>query len=114
MQTALIFRQFIDAPFHVEFDLHEWVPDTSFKWTTYDEVMSLIADLEHCGYESPAGTQKPWEPYSAVRERVTAVLSKYKSYDRVLVICHGMVMRSLIGKTMKDEIDYVESVPFEF
>ena len=62
MQTALIFRQFIDAPFHVEFDLHEWVPDTSFKWTTYDEVMSLIADLEHCGYEWPAGTQKPGSP----------------------------------------------------
>jgi len=113
MQTALIFRQFIDAPFQVEFDLHEWVPDKSFMWKTYEEILCLIADMENCKYEWPAGQEKPWEPYSSVRSRVTAVLSRYTQYDRVMVVCHGVVIRSLTGRTMNEEIGYVEAVPFD-
>lgn len=113
MQTALIFRQFIDTPFEVEFDLHEWVPDRSFKWKNLEDVLGLIEDMEKCQYEWPAGEERPWEPYSSVRRRVLAVLSRYTQHERVLVVCHGVVIRSLTGKPIQEEIGYVDSVVFE-
>jgi len=32
LHSALVIRPALQAPFKVEFDLHEWVPDQSFHW----------------------------------------------------------------------------------
>ena len=110
VHSTLLLARAVDAPCVVEFDLHEWVPDLSFSWKSLDEVLAIIADLDDCGGEWPAGEQRGWEPLSRVRARVAPVLARYRHEERVLVVCHGMVIRSLTGRT---SVACGEMVPFD-
>ena len=81
----------------VEFALHEWVPDLSFRWTDLKEVLEYQNDFRACEGEWPAGEERCWEPLSSIRSRATEVLRRYLAFDKVLVVCHGMVIYSLTG-----------------
>jgi broad specificity phosphatase PhoE len=98
LQGALIVQQAVSLEATVEFDLHEWVPDRTFNWRTLEQVNSLYADLEANGGEWPTGEKCPWEPLSAVRTRARDVLRKYEAFERVVVMCHGILIRSLTGQ----------------
>ena len=102
MQTASIVSCRLDLRLDVEFDLHEWIPDDSFRWHTLTEVRAFLADFDRCDGEWPAGERRPWEPLSAVRARTTAALrntTRKMPADGVLIaVCHEMVIRSLTGE----------------
>ena len=44
LQTAALLSRALHVPLAVEFDLHEWVPDLTFSWTTPDEVLALLEE----------------------------------------------------------------------
>src|SRR5262245_40421998 len=110
LHSTLLLSSALQLPCVVEFALHEWVPDLSFSWTSVEEVLASLADLEACGCEWPPGEKRPWEPLSSVRTRVLQVFARYQRYERVLVVCHGIVIRSLTGRK---EVHFAEIVPFE-
>lgn len=110
LHSTLLLSGVLRVPCAVEFELHEWVPDLSFSWTTLEDVLASLADLESCGGEWPQGEKRPWEPLSSVRARVLSVLAQYRRYERVLTVCHGVVIRALTGKR---EVHCAEIVPFE-
>jgi broad specificity phosphatase PhoE len=97
IHSALVLRQELHLPFKVEFDLHEWVPDLSFQWTTLAEVEKLWAEYRQCDGKWPPGETRPWEQIESVRTRVTGVLHQYLDHERVLVVCHGEVINALTG-----------------
>jgi broad specificity phosphatase PhoE len=35
LQTAALLSRALDLPLAVEFDLHEWVPDRTYSWSTH-------------------------------------------------------------------------------
>jgi len=111
LQSAQLLSAALNVPCTVEFDLHEWVPDMSFSWTTIGEVMANFADLETCGGEWPPGETRAWDPLSAVRKRVLAVFARHADYGRILVVCHGEVVRSLAGVK---ELGFAELVPYPY
>ncbi len=102
MQTAGIVSCRLSLRLDVEFDLHEWIPDETFRWHTLEEVRAFLADFESCGGEWPAGERRPWEPLSVVRARASAALRKVTLSmpdNAVLIaVCHEMVIRSLTGE----------------
>jgi broad specificity phosphatase PhoE len=106
MQTASIVSCRLALPIQVEFDLHEWIPDDSFRWHTHVEVRAFLADFESCGGEWPAGQRRPWEPLSSVRARATAALGKaigrMRDDGALVAVCHEMVIRSLTGELATD------------
>src|SRR4030088_2787674 len=78
LQTAALLSRALDVPLEVEFDLHEWVPDLTYRWTTPDEVVTLVEDMRRRGGEWPSKEPRPvWEPMSAVRQRSLGVLTRY-------------------------------------
>ncbi len=97
LQTALVIRQGLLVPFRVEFDLHEWVPDKTFKWRTLAEVEALQADYESHKGVWPLGETKLWETTESVRQRVFAVLRRYYAYTRVLAISHVLAIKAVTG-----------------
>lgn len=101
MQTALILRSELAMPFKVEFNLHEWQSDLSFKLRTFENFQACQSEYFRMNGEWPAGETRCWEPVSSVRSRILTVLRKYLIYRRVLVICHGQVIRSLTGLDTK-------------
>jgi uncharacterized phosphatase len=109
IHRALVLRQAIKVPFRVEFELHEWVPDLSFQWETLSEVEKLQLEYESLNGKWPTGETRPWEQLKSVRTRVIRVLRQYLNYERVLVVCHGEVIKALTGVK---QIDLACQLPY--
>jgi broad specificity phosphatase PhoE len=103
LQTAALLSRALDLPLAVEFDLHEWVPDRTYSWSTPDEVLALIENMRHHGGEWPVGEPRPlWEPMSAVRQRSLGVLTRYADAAyAIAVVTHGGVVESLTGRMVE-------------
>lgn len=61
------------------------------------------------GGEWPSGEARDWELLSSVRARVGRVLDRYRTFQRVVVVCHETVILSLTGQWM----GHAESVNFD-
>lgn len=95
LQTAAIISKNTGIDIKVEMDLHEWMPDLSFQYKHFEECLELAYDFnEHKG-GYPDGQIKRWESLCTLRNRVRKVADKYTHYDKVILVCHGMVMRTL-------------------
>lgn len=102
LSTALIAVHNTAIRTKVEFDLHEWVPDMTFRWSDISQVQQSSRELKACGGEWPDGQERCWEPLSHVRSRALAVLQRYRDRSRVAVICHEGVIWSLTGESETD------------
>lgn len=107
LQTAAIISRITGAPLTIEVDLHEWIPDLTFRFSTGDEAVALCEDFNRCRGEYPAGETRRWETLTALRKRVRAVADKYAHMDGVALVSHGMALRTL--RTMHD-VGYAEIV----
>lgn len=90
LQTAAIISRITNIPLVVENDLHEWMPDKTFKFD-FEITKSFEEYVSSRGI--PLSDRKyPWESYSELQERVKKVVSKYTDHDKIIVVCHGVVM----------------------
>lgn len=96
MQTASILAKELNLDLKVEIDLMEWIPDKTFM---YDDYSNVVKWREH--YEENNGKnfypEDNFEEKEEIISRVNSVLKKYDSYKKVLVITHGMVINALTG-----------------
>jgi broad specificity phosphatase PhoE len=115
MQTASEVSCRTNLAIDVELDLHEWLPDDTFRWHNLAEVREIVADFDSCGGEWPPGECRKWEPLSSVRRRASAALRRavagVTDDGSIIAVCHEMVIRSITGevKTRHGEVRYVDS-----
>jgi broad specificity phosphatase PhoE len=93
LQTAAIISRITNIPLAVENDLHEWMPDTTFKFEL-DAGNAFDEYLSHKGIRN-SKTLYHWESYDFLRKRVLKALEPYKHYQKIIVVCHGIVMSTL-------------------
>jgi len=105
LQTAAILSRALNLPLDVEFDLHEWIPDLAFRWASGEEAMANFYEMMALGGEWPEGETRVWEELTTVHDRAQAALHRYTCYQKVFVVCHGAVIRSLTGEAI-DVADY--------
>lgn len=96
-------------------DLHEWIPDLTFNYTSYKELKAIYQNFyDHKGIKDEATLQEEyavWEDLETFRDRVnSALLPYYGLYSSVIVVAHGMVIQSLCGR----HIGYGEVFQMEF
>jgi len=101
MHTAAILSQGLSLPLTVEFDLHEWLPDLTFRYNSSAQALASYDELLALGGEWPEGEPRNWEPMSALRKRVHHVLQRYRQYNNVFVVCHGAIIHELHGKPIE-------------
>lgn len=95
LQTAAIISKNTGIDIKVEMDLHEWMPDLTFQYKHFQECLELTLDFnEHQGV-CPEGQTKRWESLQQLSDRVRKTADKYADYKKVILVCHGMVMRTL-------------------
>ncbi|MFC0215607.1 histidine phosphatase family protein [Paenibacillus chartarius] len=94
LQTAAVVNRTLGLPLIVEFDLHEWTPD-SYKAESYEEIKRLNDDYHKHGGVHPPGESRLWETKASVLGRVMNVLRRYSDRSHVLVVCHGMIIAPL-------------------
>jgi broad specificity phosphatase PhoE len=104
LQTASLICAQTHRPLAVEFDLRDWLPDDTFAWRSFDDVLAAGRDFEECHGEWPTGETRSWEPLSAVRDRALAALRRNAAGfpDPMIAVCHAMVIRALTGHTHTD------------
>ncbi|MBO4500996.1 MAG: histidine phosphatase family protein [Clostridia bacterium] len=98
VHSAAILSKALGAPIAIETDLHEWIADKSYAQKSDEETVAAMREFLANRGEYPAGEERAWESAADIRARVLAVLRRYSSYDRVIVIGHGLVILSLTGE----------------
>ncbi|HKM02650.1 MAG TPA: histidine phosphatase family protein [Bacilli bacterium] len=93
LQTAAVISRITNIPLTVEHDLHEWSDDTLFK---FDQPIqeSYDAYIKNRGVMKE-NTKYRYETYENLRKRVLESIKKYKNHDKIIVVCHGVVISSL-------------------
>jgi broad specificity phosphatase PhoE len=98
LQSAALLSRRLDLPLEVEFDLHEWISDLTFTHDQEGLTRNAYREMISLNGEWPQGLPRNWEPLSSVMQRVRNVLCRYCSFDRVIVVCHGVIITGLTGK----------------
>jgi len=111
LQTAAIISKNRNLNIKVELDLHEWHPDLTFQFTTFEEVSKANKlCTEHKGV-CPPGCEVLFENLEDVFNRVKNCLLKYKDYNKIIVVAHGIVMRQF---HYKSKIPYCGIIEIDF
>lgn len=106
LQTAAILSKELVINLEVDVDLHEWIPDiVNFQHKTTEDCIKLSRDFELHNGVHPENETKVWETTESMKKRMDRVLEKYSKYERVIVVCHDMVIRTIKSK---EKIDYAE------
>lgn len=96
LQTASILSKELGIDLEVDVDLHEWIPDiVNFQYKTTEDCINLCKDFELCNGIPPANSVKVWETAESMERRMKSVLNKYLKYERVIIVSHGMVIRTV-------------------
>jgi broad specificity phosphatase PhoE len=110
LESAAILSRVTQVPLKIEFDLHEWMPDTNGSYRSESEVWALAKDFEQHHGAYPAGQTRRWETLDHLKTRVATVLGRYKNLEHVIVVCHEMVIWSITGTR---GVTYGQMVEFE-
>lgn len=100
LQSAAIIGHRMALGVRVDYDLRDWLPDSTGSWRGPADVRAAKAEFEEFAGEWPEGLQRPWEPLSTVRARARTALARHTASTDgpVLVITHAMVIRALTGE----------------
>ncbi len=110
LQTAAIISKELGIDIEVDVDLHEWIPDiVNFQHKTSQDCFDLCKEFDLYKGTHPKDEEKVWETEESMKRRMDSVLEKYTGYKRVIVVCHGMVIRTI--KYQKD-IGYAEIIEY--
>lgn len=108
MQTASIIGLYNNLDINVEVLLHEWLPDLSFNYKTKEEFVDALRIVK-CESLNNNCNNISIEALRHVRDRARQVLSKYLSYNKVIVVCHGIVISSLLDCNFRlSPAEYIE------
>ncbi len=107
LESAAILSRVLNKPLHVEYDLHEWLPQTD-SLQVADEELILEASKE---FVKETSEVVPWEKFSEVKSRVLSVLKRYNEYNNIVVVTHAVVISSLLGITQS--VDNAEIVSID-
>lgn len=106
LQTAQIISKNTGIAVQIELGLHEWIPDLTNQYTESEESFALAREFTYYHGEYPASQQMKWECLSDMRARMKQVADKYADYNKVIIVSHGMALRTItyIGKMKPAEI----------
>ena len=94
LQTSAILSKELQLEIIVETDLHEWLSNKHYNNLDKKDDISYQEYCNFCG-KYPEGEERLWENDEILKNRITSVLKKYKDYNKVVVVCHGMLIHSI-------------------
>ena len=110
LQTAAILSKELGIDLEVDVDLHEWIPDIiNFQHKTTQDCIDLNKDFELYNGIPPENEIKVWETDESMKRRMSNVLEKYITYKKVIVVSHGMLMRTV---KYQEKIGYAEILEY--
>lgn len=140
LESAARLSRALDKPLHVEYDLHEWLPQKdSLGEVDDDSIRDANQQLSYysgfvpfaerrvqrdsrrtpklerrvplAARQPPPPEARSWESLEEVRGRVLNVLSRYDHLSSLIVVSHAVVISSMLGTPRP--IEHAEIVPLE-
>lgn len=108
LQTAAILSKELGIEIIVETDLHEWLANKNYIYEDDETAQKNYREYEDNQGKYPDGRERDWEDAQIIKERVQAVLKKYKHYEKVIVACHGTLIQAVTGKHHPQNGEIVE------
>lgn len=111
MQTASIIGRRYNLDVNVELLLHEWIVDYSNSYNTTEQ---FLKNIRRAKDEYKKSLDNPLFEFSVefeslphVRQRAISVLQKYLSYNKVIVVSHGLLINTLLNGIKLDTGSFV-------
>lgn len=98
LQTAAILSKELGIEIIVETDLHEWLANKNYIYEEDEAAEKNYREYQDNQGKYPDERERDWEDAQIIKERVSAVLKKYKHYEKVIVACHGTLMQAVTEK----------------
>ena len=97
LQTAAILSKNRQLDIKVETDLHEWMPDITFQYSTSQEA-AKAAELfkKHKGVR-PDNSEIMYESSEDLFNRAKSALLNYVEFNKIIVVAHGMVIERFVS-----------------
>jgi broad specificity phosphatase PhoE len=93
LQTAAIISKNRQLDIKIELDLHEWLPDLSFRYSSKEQASKANRlCIEQKGV-CPGHSNIKFENLEDVFRRAKKALLKYSNYKKIIVVTHGIVIR---------------------
>ena len=112
LHTAAIVSRRIDRPIEVAVGIFEWLPRIDFSAASHTEIREAWNE-----YKANGGVHKPddkyplWETHAQMRERALKAVAPYLArtdISKLLIVCHGGIMRALMNEPALKKIHYCE------
>lgn len=97
MHSAAIISKELGLEIAVETDLHEWVANKDYNYIPDEEAIENLKEFFKNRGEKSDNFKYNYETVSDIKNRIKPVLDKYKNYDEVIVVCHGLIMECFLG-----------------
>ncbi|NLB70552.1 MAG: histidine phosphatase family protein [Chloroflexi bacterium] len=108
LQTAAIISRVTQLKIAVEFDLHEWLIDTTYENKDMTDTIAAIREISAFQGVRRDGAKLHWEGYDQVAERAYAALRPYLHLDKVIVACHAYIIKQFYNPGRIEHCQIVE------
>jgi broad specificity phosphatase PhoE len=96
LETAAILSRYKNLEMQIQVDLHEWLPDLGFRYSTEEESLKAHKALKAAKGCCPPEYDPPFETLKSVFERAKKCLIPYLDYEKILVVSHAKVIRQFV------------------
>ena len=93
LQTAAIISKNRKLNIKIELDLHEWLPDLSFQYSSKEQASKINRFCIEQKGVCPDNSEVKFESLEDVFYRAKKALLRYSHYKKIIVVTHGIVMR---------------------
>ncbi len=108
LETASYLVRHRNLPLIVEPFFHEWRPDLAqLNYTELELGIAYRAFWENGGALSETCPIR-YETATEIQSRFLKALAKYRQYQTVAIVCHGMLIRQFVEM---EKIDYCQFLP---
>ena len=95
LHSSAILSKELGIDLVVETLLHEWLADINYESLSDEETYERLKLYFENNGENP-NSKYSYESRESIVNRVNNVLKKYKNYDEVIIITHGVVISSFL------------------
>ena len=96
LQTAAIISKNRQLDIKIELDLHEWMPDLTFQYSTSQEAFKATELCKTYKGICPVGSEMLFENLQDVFDRAKTSLLRYIEHRKIIVVTHSMVMNRFV------------------
>lgn len=112
LQTAAIVSRRIDKPIDIAVGIYEWLPRVDFAAATHEEIVDGWKEYKaNGGVHTPHDRFPHWETHAQLRKRCLAAVAPFiarTDISKLLIVCHGGVMRALTNQPTLRKIHFCE------